>query len=115
MNFDEAINSHSKWKTKLASYLAKPDQSIQPSTVEPDNQCDLGKWLHGEGLKHSKLPEYTSLLSDHARFHKAAAEVVRKADSGLKVTDEIALGSNSKFGSASMAVVKSLMAMKSKV
>ena len=115
MNFDNAINSHAQWKRKLASYLSKPDQSLKASVIGVDNECELGKWLHGEGGKYSKLPEFSTLMSDHARFHQAAADVVRRADSGQKVSDEVALGSNSKFGAASTAVVKSLMAMKSEV
>jgi hypothetical protein len=115
VNIDEAISAHAKWKMKLASYLSKPDQSLKASVVGADNQCDLGKWLHGEGLKHSRLPEYSKLVSDHAEFHKLAAEIIRKADSGHKVTDEIALGSKSKFARASSAIVLSLKAMKSKM
>lgn len=115
MNFDEAISAHAKWKMKLSSYISKPDQSLQNSVVGADNQCDLGKWLYGEGQQYSRLPEYTKLVSDHAEFHKLAAEIVRNADSGHKVMDEIALGSKSKFASVSSAIVLSLKAMKSKI
>lgn len=115
MNIDEAISAHAKWKMKLSSYISKPDHSLQASAVGTDNGCDLGKWLHGEGKKYSRIPEYAKLISDHARFHETAAEIVRKANSGQKVTDEVALGSKSKFAAASSAVVMSLMAMKSKM
>jgi hypothetical protein len=115
MNFDEAITAHAKWKMKLSSYLAKPDHSLQASAVGADNGCDLGKWLHGEGKKYSRFPEFAKLVSDHAHFHETAAEILRKADSGQQVTDEVALGSKSKFAAASSAVVMSLMAMKSKL
>jgi hypothetical protein len=115
VNIDEAITAHAKWKMKLASYISKPDQSLQASVVGADNQCDLGKWLHGEGLKYSRLPEYSKLVSDHAEFHKFAAEIIRKADSGHKVTADITLGSKSKFASISSTIVLSLMAMKSKM
>jgi len=42
-------------------------------------------------------------------------DVVKKALAGKKVSDEIALGAHSEFGSASNAVVSALMAMKLKV
>ncbi|MGC2208947.1 MAG: CZB domain-containing protein [Candidatus Korobacteraceae bacterium] len=115
MNFDEAITCHTKWKMKLASYLAKPDHSLTAAVVESPSQCDLGKWINGEGKKHSSLPEFAAMVSGHTAFHKAAAEVVRKADSGQKVGEEIALGAKSEFAAASSAVVRSLMALKSKI
>jgi hypothetical protein len=115
VNIDEAISAHAKWKMKLASYISKPDQSLQASVVGANNLCDLGKWLHGDGMKYSRLPEYSKLVADHTQFHQIAAEIIRKADSGHKVTDEIALGAKSKFASASSAIVLSLMAMRSKM
>lgn len=109
MNFDEAIGAHSAWKVKLSMYLAKPDGSIKAAEVEKDNACKLGIWIHGEGSQHAALPEFTSLKSEHARFHKAAAAVVRKADSGQKVSEDIALGGDSDFSAASSAVVRAIM------
>lgn len=115
MNFQEAITAHTQWKMKLASYIAKPDHSLNASELGMDNKCLLGQWLHGEGHKHSSLPEFSRLVSDRARFRKAASEVVKKADAGHRVAEEIALGAQSEFAAASAAVVKSLMEMKSKV
>jgi methyl-accepting chemotaxis protein len=115
MNFDEAISAHSQWKNKLASYIAKPDHSLNAVEVAADNKCPLGQWLYGEGKKHSSMPEFSKLVSEHAHFHRAASNVIKKADSGANVTQEVALGSNSEFASASSAVVQALMSMKSKV
>jgi methyl-accepting chemotaxis protein len=115
MNFDEAIVAHSQWKMKLASYVSKPDHSLRASEVGSDDKCALGVWLHGEGKKYSSLPEFPKLVSDHAHFHQAASNVIRKADSGQRVTEDIALGANSEFATASSAVVLALMAMKAKV
>jgi Chemoreceptor zinc-binding domain len=115
MNLDDAISAHANWKMKLAAYISKPDRSLTASTVGASGACELGKWLYGEGHQYSKLPEFSKLVSDHARFHKAAAAVIEKANAGQGVTEEIALGSKSEFSSASSAVVKSLMAMKAHV
>ncbi len=112
MNFDEAIAAHGNWKQKLADYLRKPDGSLKASEISADNKCTLGQWIHGEGAKYSKLSEYSALKTDHARFHKSAAEVVRKADAGQSVAEETALGSKSEFGTASSAVVMGIMHMK---
>lgn len=115
MNFDDAIKSHTMWKMKLASYITKPDHSLNASVVASDGNCELGKWLQGEGRKHASLPEFSSLASNHTRFHKAAGAVITKADSGQNVSEEIALGGRSEYASASSSVVSSLMAIKSKV
>ncbi len=114
MDFDQAISAHSAWKMKLSTYLRKPDGSIKSAEVQVDNKCALGQWIYGEGAKWNTLPEYTTLKNEHAKFHKAAAEVVRKADSGDSVSEDIALGSKSDFAAASNAVVSSIMAIRRK-
>jgi len=115
MDFDQAINAHVQWKSKLAGYIAKPDKSLNALTVSGDRNCELGKWLHGEGTKYSSLRDYAALVADHARFHRAAGEVIKKADSGQDESEEVALGANSEFSNASMAVVSKLMQLKREV
>lgn len=115
MNFDDAIKAHSSWKLKLGEYLRKPDGSLKADQIKVDNTCELGKWIYGEGLKYKDLPEYQSLVKDHAKFHKAAADVVIKADSGKDVKEDTALGAKSDFSNASTAVVTAIMSMRSKV
>lgn len=115
MDFNEAIKAHSAWKMKLSAYLAKPDGSLKAADVEKDNVCELGKWLHGEGTKHNSVAEYAPLVKDHATFHKCAAEVIRKADAGQNMSEEVALGSSSAFATASSNVVGAIMKMKAKL
>ncbi len=114
MDFDSAIKAHTSWKMKLSGYIAKPDGSIRQAELADHRGCELGKWLHGGGTKFAALPEYATLKNEHARFHLAAGDVVRKADAGQRVSEQIALGSNSPYASASEAVVRALMAMKLK-
>jgi hypothetical protein len=115
MDFDSAIRAHVQWKTKLANYIEKPDHTLSATTVSGDQNCELGKWLHAEGKKFANAPGFATLVADHARFHKAAGEVVRKADSGKNVSQEIALGGDSEFAKVSSAVVSELMQLKRKV
>ncbi|MGA7340103.1 MAG: CZB domain-containing protein [Terracidiphilus sp.] len=115
MNLNEAVSAHTNWKMKLKAYIAKPDRSLNPAVVSDDKVCDLGKWLIGEGRKHSSLPEFSKLVTDHGRFHKAAGDVIRKADSGQSVAEEVALGANSEYASASTGVVQALMALSGKI
>ena len=88
MDFDEAIAAHSAWKNKLKTYLRQPNKSLDANTVASDNQCVLGKWLYGEGAKHSALPEFKELKNLHANFHRAAADLIKRADAGEHVAEE---------------------------
>jgi Chemoreceptor zinc-binding domain len=114
MDFNQAIAAHSGWKMKLSNYLNKPDHSLKPAEVALDSQCELGKWIAGEGAKYAKLAEFTKLKTEHSHFHKAAADVVRRADAGQNVSQEVLLGAHSEFTAASTSVVQAIMAMKSK-
>ena len=115
MNFDDAIKAHSDWKMKLSIYLNKPDGSLKAADAEVDNKCALGQWIYGEGTKYHSAPEYSVLKTEHAKFHKCAGAVIRKADSGQKVAEEVAIGGKSEFATASSAVVSAIFKMKTKV
>ena len=115
MDFDGAIKAHSEWKMKLSIYLRKPDGSLKAADVCQDNKCALGQWIYGEGSKHSSLPEFAKLKAEHAVFHKEAAEVIKKADAGKDVSEEVMLGGKSNFATASGNVVFAIMSMKKKV
>jgi len=114
MDFDGAIKSHTEWKMKLTKYINHPDHSLKAAEVSVDNKCALGQWIHGEGSKHATLSEFSKLKSEHQRFHKAAAAIITKADSGVNMKQEVALGSGSEYASASSSVVSAIMAMKAK-
>src|SRR5208283_2852826 len=112
MDFDQAIVAHAKRKEKLGDCLAKRGCSLKPAEIGMDTRCPLGQWIHGEASHYVKLPEYSTLRLEHARFHKAAAEFVRRAHSGESASAGMELGSQSEFGKASSAVIKAIMAMK---
>ena len=112
MNFDQAINAHVSWKSKLATYIKHPDHSINAAEIGASDHCDLGKWIKGDGQKLAQSPEFKKLVADHARFHTAAADIVKKADSGQNMSEEVALGAKSEYAAASNAVVSELMRMK---
>ena len=112
MTFDDAVNSHSEWKRKLHTYVSKPDGSLNVIEVESNNKCKLGRWIRGDGRKYAGFPEFARLIVEHTRFHKAAADIVRRADLGQDVSFEFALGVGSEFSLASSAVVLAIMDMK---
>jgi|ERR1700691_2834418 methyl-accepting chemotaxis protein len=112
MTFDDAVNSHSEWKKKLYAYVSNPDGSTNVDEVGSNNKCKLGKWIRGDGRKYSGFPEFAKLIVEHTRFHKAAADIVSRADRGQDVSFEFGLGVGSEFSLASSAVVLAIMDMK---
>lgn len=115
MNIDDAIKAHAQWKTKLALYLSNPDGSLKPADIAPDNRCDLGKWIYGEGRTHAHLPELETLRTTHAAFHNAAASVVRKIDSGEQRDLNVLTGFSSEFGALSLRIVNLLKTLAGKI
>ena len=111
LDIKQAIDVHVRWKQKLTAYVAKPDRSLNAVALSQDNQCELGKWLHGEGQKQSNWAGYAQLVSEHARFHKAASAVVKNADAGQRMTESVSLGGSSEYSTASNTVVTMLMKM----
>ena len=112
MNFDDAIKAHASWKQKLANYLVKPDGSIDVATLATDNRCTLGQWIHQEAAKYVSDGLFAELRREHADFHRAAADLVRRADAGERVSQEAALGAKSFYGKCSSRVVQLIMDMR---
>lgn len=112
MNFDEAVLAHSNWKTKLARYLRRPDGSLDPDEIQRDNQCALGKWIHGEATSWAGQPDFEALRAAHARFHRAASDIVRRANGGARVEAALTLGGQSEYAQASTAVVQAILQMR---
>jgi hypothetical protein len=112
MDFDQAIAAHSAWKSKLKAYLNKPDGSLKPADIQSDQKCLLGQWIHGEAKQWIANAAYTELKTQHAKFHVAAADLVRKADAGQSVSEELALGASSDFTRLTTAVVSAIVRMR---
>lgn len=101
--FDHAIAQHSRWKRKFREQLATG--SALPTEISADDSCALGRWIYGEGKKYSALLDYRNLKQAHAQFHLDAAELIRRAQAGEPVADEIAPCSQSNYSLSSSAVV----------
>jgi hypothetical protein len=115
MNIQDAILVHARWKTKLITYLKTPDGTIDIGQLEADNNCELGRWLYGDGARYGALPEYTALQSAHAKFHHVAAKVARSANLAPIANAEAALSPTSEFGVASSWVVNAIKVLAHKI
>lgn len=78
INLAEAVEAHINWKLRLQSYLdGKLSEPLDSMVVCRDDQCKLGKWIHGPALKHfHEMEPFHQLRADHAQFHFVAAKVV---------------------------------------
>lgn len=114
MDFEQGVTEHLAWKCRLFEFLARPDGRLKPSEVASDQNCALGKWIYGEGANYADYPEFATLRTEHAHFHKVVANIVRGALLGLSVRDEAALERETEFGKTSAKVIAALMALKSK-
>lgn len=78
IDIDAAISAHENWKLRLASYIAGTSQeALQPDVVCLDDQCLLGKWLHGSGKSSlGRHQSFAMLVGRHKQFHIEASNVV---------------------------------------
>ncbi len=108
MNFEEAVSVHQRWKTRLRVVIdGKSTETLDPQVVCKDDQCDLGKWIHGEGGRAmGSKPEFNEVKTTHACFHRTAGEVLRKALAGDKAGASILL--DGEFFQASSKVIQAI-------
>jgi hypothetical protein len=86
LDFRTAINAHMRWKIRLRAVIdGRSDEAIDPETLARDDQCPLGKWLHGSGgAQFRELPLFAELTDQHAEFHLHAASVLEQAQQGYQ-------------------------------
>jgi len=108
MNFEEAVSAHLRWKTRLRIVIdGKSTEILDPNVVCKDDQCELGKWIHGEGHRTIGLkPEFADVKTTHAYFHRTAGQVLNKALAGDKAGASILL--DGEFYQASSKVIQAI-------
>lgn len=92
INIPECVTAHMKWKARLQSYLdGTSTEVLDPMVICRDDQCALGKWIHGPALRYFHDDEgFHKLRSDHATFHFVAGNVVKKVqDNDRAGADEL--------------------------
>lgn len=110
-----AISAHVNWKQRLEKCLnGDSDEKLDPMIVCRDDQCALGKWIHGEAVKHFHgHEEFHNLRSDHAQFHFIAGSVVKKVEENDRAGAEQLL--NNEYAHVSRNVVNSLIELNKQV
>lgn len=83
LDLHEALDAHANWKSRVERKLANPQFVFSAETVAADDQCKLGKWLHGAAQKmYGHLPEYKEARLAHTEFHASAAGVLTQYEAG---------------------------------
>jgi methyl-accepting chemotaxis protein len=104
LDLDTAIKAHAEWKTRLRAAMSGKQQ-LDAASIGKDNQCPLGKWLHGEAkAKYAGLKSYGPCVSAHAAFHVEAGKVAALINGAKYAEAEAALGGGTPYSSASSAV-----------
>ncbi len=112
MDFDEAVRHHASWKFRMSVYLRQPDGSMKPEATAADDACDLGRWILRAQAQLGPFPDFVRLRASHAAFHRAAADLVRRANAGERLSAEAELGSDSDYTRRSADVVEAILALK---
>lgn len=107
VDFDKAMAAHADWKVKLRVALDNRD-SLDADRICSDKNCDLGRWLHGEGRNQcGRAPSFGACVEAHAAFHREAgsvASVINRKDYG-KAEQMLAVGSAFSDASTGVAVI----------
>ncbi len=112
MDFDSAILAHSQWKRRLRDAIDK-NESIDAAETANDDQCELGKWIRGDGGKtYGADPVFGQLRDDHAGFHRIAADVAESVNQGDRARVDEMLGVSGPFSKCSAKVVGAIITMR---
>ena len=112
---DRAIAAHSLWKAQLRGAIDSRTLDTPVGTLERDDQCAFGRWLHGPALSPEQRASagYALVLRLHAQFHEVAARVARLALAGEKSEAEELIGAG--FSGISTQLAAALIAWKKDV
>jgi hypothetical protein len=104
------VLAHSRWKARLKAAIENKEQ-IDTRLAGQDDQCELGKWIHGEGKRHANLRESGDLKTKHAKFHASIPDVISRARSSpsdaLGLLDPFSSG----FGRASSDCINAIVSL----
>jgi hypothetical protein len=84
MNYAKAMDAHLTWIGDVWDRVER-GEALDPERIGRDDLCEVGRWLHGEGIRHAGKPEYESFRRRHAQFHACVGRTVRRARSGKRL------------------------------
>lgn len=115
MDLNIAIQKHAEWKFKFRNALFT-NESLDAAAISKDNNCELGKWLHGESkAQFGTNGNHMKCLVAHAAFHVEAGKVAAAINAKKTVEAEKMISNGSAFSEASKQVGVALIELKNDV
>lgn len=93
LDMRSALDAHAAWKNRLEAQIrGDAGETLSVAAVAADNNCALGKWIHGDGRdQFGAYPEYAQLRKVHVDFHLCAGGILSDAHDGNTVAADGAL------------------------
>lgn len=112
MDLNNAIQKHAEWKFKFRNALHN-DETMDAAAISKDNNCEFGKWLHGEAQAlFGKCVSHAKCVADHAAFHVEAGKVAATINAKKKDEAERMLATGSAYDQVSRRVGVSIVELK---
>ena len=112
MDLDLAIQKHAEWKFKFRTAIHQNEQ-LDASAISKDNNCEFGKWLHGEAKAQlGRLGSYVKCVADHAAFHTEAGKVAAAINAKKLEEAEKMMASGTPYSEASKRVGIAIIELK---
>ena len=111
MNFDDAIKAHTFWKVSLR-WMINNGKPLDDKHIGSPHECELGRWILGNGACHHALPAFQALIAQHDEFHHIAGEVAKCIESGQRDTAQTMLAPDGSFSMASAKTIEAIRDLK---
>ena len=109
ITLETAYNLHQQWKENLRRAV-QAKESIDTSTIDRDDCCDLGKWLYADGQHlYWGRPEFQSLLLHHKEFHLLAGAVAEVINNQQYELAQAYLSQDTQLTQSSEEVAKAIL------
>ena len=105
MHYWSPFRAHAEWMAELREFIYG-NGTLESERVASDDQCELGRWLYGEGTRYRHLAEYDNALQIHAALHRHAAQVVDLVRIGRRTEAAAHVAPGGKLRKMSAALVK---------
>jgi len=117
IDLDNAIAAHADWRSKLRTAASRHEhEQLDTDTIQRDDCCELGKWLHGPGgAQYGSRATFVQLIAEHKHFHQEAVKVARVANTGDSAQVEEMMGSGSAFSHSTNEVSRLIVQLKSEL
>jgi methyl-accepting chemotaxis protein len=88
---------------------------MDAAAISKDNNCELGKWLHGEAKElFGKDASYAQCVADHAAFHVEAGKVAAAINAKKVEAADLLMAVESQFATVSKKVGVSIIELKNR-